>query len=169
MKQLWAPWRLQFILDKKKHPTEDCVFCGLIKQGPSLESLILGISKHWAVVLNRYPYNNGHLLLIPTQHASSIAMLSSDIQRQFGPALVACEAALNECYHPDGMNFGYNLGKSAGAGIPDHIHAHIVPRWNGDTNFLPVLGETKCIPDHLETMYATVRPYIQKYFRGEEL
>jgi ATP adenylyltransferase len=165
MKQLWAPWRLQFISDKKNEKTTACVFCELLKQEPSVDNLVLTQTENWSVFINRFPYNNGHLLLIPKAHVKQVNDLPQPTQDSFGIALACLEHALQECYKPDGINVGYNLGKSAGAGIPDHVHAHMVPRWSGDTNFMPVIGETKCIPDHLNSMYTKLQPFIKKYFK----
>lgn len=167
MKQLWAPWRLQFILNNKKKEPSECVFCDLLNKGVGEESLLLASSQTWSVILNRFPYNNGHVLLVPKDHVRHFSELKADVRNNFGSAVSALETALRECYQPEGMNFGYNLGKSSGAGIPDHLHAHMLPRWAGDTNFMPILAETKCIPDHLETMYAQLQPFVQKHFKED--
>ncbi len=165
MKQLWAPWRLEYVRGVTNKEEEACVFCGILDQKPDPDNLVLYVSKHWGVVLNRYPYSNGHVLILPRAHISEINQLESGFLTTLGPVISTVETALKRCYNPHGMNVGVNLGRAAGAGIPDHLHFHVVPRWMGDTNFMPVLAEVRCINDHLTSMYNKIKPHLEEAFR----
>lgn len=151
IKQLWAPWRMDFITDSKK--AEGCVFCTLVKEKDDRKNLILYRSEKVFVILNKYPYNNGHLMIVPYTHTAELSSLSekesSDLM-EFGRIAVEL---LKKRYKPEGFNLGMNLGASAGAGIRDHLHLHVVPRWNGDTNFMPVVADTKSMPQHLDASF----------------
>lgn len=139
--------------------TDECVFCGVREQGPSFESLCLYKSDRAMVVLNKYPYNTGHLLVLPTRHCGDLTQLDEEEFREVTDLLRRTMAIVMKEYKCSGMNVGLNHGKVAGAGIPDHLHWHIVPRWAGDTNFFPLIGETKVIPETLEQTYSRLLPY----------
>jgi ATP adenylyltransferase len=152
--QLWAPWRLSYAAaPKAKADHEVCFVCQGLSQTDDRANLILHRSSLSVVVLNRFPYNNGHLLVCPQSHKANLEELtddeSLDLQQQICKMLVA----LKKCISPDGFNVGLNLGRVAGAGLPGHLHWHIVPRWNGDTNFMPVISDTKVIVQSLDALY----------------
>ncbi len=151
---LWAPWRLDYIVGTK---AKGCVFC----PDPNIDNksaLILYESGLSIVMLNKFPYNSGHLLIIPKRHLSDLTDLSieeeSDLMRLTSLSL----EILREAYAPMGFNIGMNIGSAAGAGIAAHLHQHIVPRWDGDNNFMPVLGETRVIPEHIDKSYDRLSP-----------
>jgi ATP adenylyltransferase len=152
MEKLWSPWRSQYIESfKEKNKKSSCIFCdciGLDKNDP--ENLLVETGNTTFTVLNLYPYNNGHLMVVPKRHTRDFSSLTGEEKSEIFSYLQLCEKALNKTLHPDGFNIGANLGKSSGAGIDEHIHFHIVPRWNGDTNFMPVLGEVKVISQELQ-------------------
>ncbi|WP_436347187.1 HIT family protein [Natronorubrum sp. FCH18a] len=158
MEQVFAPWRIDWIKrDDKNSDIDDCVFCELPDQGPDRENLLLARSEHAFVMLNNYPYNPGHAMVIPRAHTGDYRALADeqllDHARLKQRAFDALEAALE----PDGFNAGLNLGDGAGGSIDDHLHTHVVPRWEGDTNFMPVLSDTSVIVEALEETYDHVR------------
>jgi ATP adenylyltransferase len=158
MDALWAPWRMRYI-QAVDDTDNGCVFCKKAQQNRDRENLILYRAEHSFVVLNLYPYNNGHLMVIPYRHAADITELDEPASAELWRMIVAGKEALANAFHPDGFNIGMNLGRPSGAGIDQHIHMHIVPRWNGDTNFMPVVGETKVISQSLEDAYDALRPH----------
>ncbi|MHC1736600.1 MAG: HIT domain-containing protein [Ignavibacteriaceae bacterium] len=151
MKKLWSPWRSQYIDSfHDKHEKSGCIFCSAETDDPSDEkSLLLKKSKLTFSVLNLYPYNNGHLMVVPYRHLDNITKLTPEENSEIMSEIQYWIDKLEKVFNPDGFNIGANLGKASGAGIDDHIHFHIVPRWNGDTNFMPVLGEVKIISQDL--------------------
>ncbi|MFA5804635.1 MAG: HIT domain-containing protein [Melioribacteraceae bacterium] len=154
MDKLWSPWRSNYIESfKTKKDSDDCVFCEALKLPiDSKESLIVYKNKLCYVMLNLYPYNSGHLMIIPNKHISDIHTLSHDEMNEMMSTVRLSMKALEKAMKPQGMNFGANLGKAAGAGIDSHLHFHVVPRWSGDINFMPAIGEVKIISqDLLET------------------
>ncbi len=155
MKRIWSPWRIDYIRSPKP---EGCVFCDAPRDDDDAERLILFRGQYCYIMMNRYPYNNGHLMVIPYAHVSMPNELESAAQIEMWQEVNMCLEALSERMEPDGFNVGMNLGASAGAGIVDHIHMHIVPRWIGDTNFMPVIGETNVIVEGLEDCYEQLRP-----------
>lgn len=153
MERLWAPWRMQYI---DQNEPEGCVFCQKpLESDP--EALVVHRAEHGFVMMNAFPYNNGHLLIAPYQHTSRIADLSPKERLELMDLVALCLDLLDETAHPEGYNFGANLGRVAGAGIADHVHFHLVPRWNGDTNFMPVVADTKVLPEALESMCSKLR------------
>lgn len=153
MDKLWSPWRSQYIdsfkFKDKKNKT-GCVFCKMVDADPvDFSNLVVECGENTFTVLNLYPYNNGHLMVVPFRHTSDFSSLTRNEKIEVMDKLQLAEAALRKVLSPEGFNVGANVGKSAGAGIDDHIHFHIVPRWNGDTNFMPVLGEVKVISQDL--------------------
>ncbi len=155
MDRLWAPWRAQYILDASAKPAspDGCFFCLGLASDDDRENLLAYRGEHSAVFLNRYPYNNGHLLVAPRAHKGRLDELD-DVELT-GPVetLRWVVGALDRLMSPQGYNIGLNLGKSAGAGLPGHLHWHVVPRWDGDTNFMPVLGQSKVIVESLHQFY----------------
>lgn len=152
IKKLWAPWRMEFIREKKSDKKR-CVFCAALKSSDDRENLILHRAKHSFVILNKYPYNNGHLMVVPNRHTAQWESLAAETSREVMRLTQEAVVALKKVHNPQGFNMGMNLGAAAGAGILDHLHFHIVPRWTGDTNFMPVLSETRCMPQHLMATY----------------
>ena len=153
---MWAPWRMEYILGEKE---KGCIFCrALSDQG----NLILYKGKVTMVVMNKYPYINGHLLVAPTRHLSLLEQLSKN---EMGDLLETVEKSvgiLKKVMNPDGFNVGLNLGKVAGAGVEEHLHFHIVPRWFGDTNALTVFADVRVIPEHLQATFNNLKPYFDK-------
>ncbi len=151
MEKLWSPWRSQYIDSiKKNDKTEGCVFCDIAKQNINdPESLLVEKGELTFTVLNLYPYNNGHLMIVPYRHTSNFSSLTAKESLEVMQKLQLAINALETDFNPEGFNIGANLGRVSGAGIHEHIHFHIVPRWNGDTNFMPVLGRVKVISQDL--------------------
>lgn len=143
---LWAPWRMAYILAAKD---EGCIFCNKIKEDVDKENLILCRGNHNFVIMNRYPYNNGHLMVVPYRHTGDFESLQEAESLEMMQMISKSIAILKHTLKPDGFNVGMNVGKIAGAGIDDHLHFHIVPRWAADTNFMPVVGQTKVISEAL--------------------
>lgn len=150
MDYIWAPWRIEYILSSKD---EECIFCDKPKGDNDRENLILYRAKHNLVMLNKYPYNPGHLMVAPYKHVSQLDYLEDDELLEHIQLMKRCVIMLREVMSPDGFNMGVNLGRVAGAGIEEHIHTHIVPRWNGDTNFMPVVSDTRAVPEALDATY----------------
>lgn len=153
---LWAPWRMQYIDGEK---TSGCIFC--VPPDPTIvrERLILHVTPYSRVMLNKYPYNNGHLMIAPHRHTANLVELPEVEFLDLMHTLRQTVALLQQAMHPHGMNVGLNLGTSAGAGIADHLHWHVVPRWTGDTNFMPVVGAVHVMPQHLLDNYDLLHPY----------
>jgi ATP adenylyltransferase len=147
-KPLWAPWRLEYVA--RADEQGGCVFC---EEGagrlPDAESLLVHRSAHCLVLLNKFPYSSGHVLVAPLRHTGRFADLDDEEALDLHRLAAAAMAALDAVYEPQGFNLGWNLGRVAGAGIDDHVHQHVVPRWGGDTNFMPVLADVKVLPEHL--------------------
>jgi ATP adenylyltransferase len=146
MEHLWSPWRLAYITGADQ--SAGCVFCQALESGEA-ELLILYRGRTCFVILNLFPYNNGHLMIVPNRHVGSLAALSAEEMCELGELTRLSEMAVTEAYAPHGINMGINLGKPAGAGVLDHVHVHLVPRWNGDTNFMTVVGRTRVLPEEL--------------------
>jgi ATP adenylyltransferase len=165
MKKLWAPWRMKYIkgIDKKD---EGCIFCTKPAQAEDKSNLILLRGIHGFVIMNAFPYSNGHLLIVPRLHTAEIDMLDEAVSAELWKLVVLCKNVLKQAYHPDGFNIGMNLGRPAGAGIDQHLHIHIVPRWNGDTNFLPVLDDTRVISEGLGDTYDSLLPLFKELSKG---
>ncbi len=160
MKVLWAPWRMEYILSNKKDTS--CVFCPGDDRGRDDERLILFVGTLSMVVMNRYPYNNGHLLVAPVRHVSSLELLSNDERLDLLEKVSRSIHILKQVMSPEGFNVGLNLGRIAGAGMEEHMHFHIVPRWNGDTNYMTVVGAVRVIPEHLRKTHKKLLPYFQR-------
>lgn len=150
MKWLNAPWRLEYILGPKGG---DCIFCKMPSEGNDRQNLIIHRGEHNFVILNLYPYNNGHLMVVPYGHKDNIVDLAADELGEMGTLAKKCVEILTGKIKPDGFNIGLNIGTAAGAGIKEHLHMHVVPRWSGDTNFMPVVGNTKVLPQMVLETY----------------
>jgi len=149
MKYLWAPWRMDYISGEKK---KGCFFCRKLKERKDRENLILHKGKHAFVVMNKYPYNNGHLMIVPKRHYLGLEKLDDNESKELFDLLKVSVKVLKACFRPHGFNIGMNIGRVGGAG-EDHVHLHIVPRWAGDTNFMPVMADTKVVPEYLQKTY----------------
>lgn len=154
MKRLWSPWRLEYILSEKG---EECIFCEKIADSDDRANYILHRGEKCYVMLNRYPYNNGHLMIIPYQHVPSPEQLEENVLTEMMLMVNRGLEALRRAMDPDGFNVGINIGKAAGAGIEEHVHIHVVPRWKADTNFMPVLSQTRVIPELLDETYQKLK------------
>lgn len=151
MDRLWAPWRLEYI----QGPDDDsCIFCVEDDSTNDQMRLIVARGEHSYVIMNRYPYSNGHLMISPYRHLSDTAELENDEVLEIHQLMVCSQTVLRDVCSAQGFNVGWNIGPAAGAGIADHIHMHIVPRWAGDSNFMPILADTRVIPEHIETTYS---------------
>jgi ATP adenylyltransferase len=159
MDRLWAPWRLSYVTAAQV-PAPGCIFCDP-SAGRDIDLVVLrGRSAY--VILNLYPYNNGHLMVVPNRHLAALEALTPDEQMELMQLARLSEMALNEAYRPQGINVGINLGKAAGAGIENHLHIHLVPRWSGDTNFMTAVGETRVLPENLGATVARLRPILER-------
>ncbi len=154
MKQIWAPGRIDYIRGEKPL---GCILCDKPKEDRDQENLILHRGKHGFVLLNLYPYNSGHLMVCPYQHVDTLEELSDEIAANLMQILKTSLAALRKAFQPEGHNIGLNLGKAGGAGIDDHLHFHLVPRWAGDTNFMTVVSESRVIPEDIGETYRLLK------------
>ncbi len=154
---LWAPWRMNYILTAKP---DHCVFCEIFKQKEDRTNLMLWRGENCAVLINRFPYNNGHLMVVPYRHVNALNLLEAKEQQEIMSLAVRASDWLQKLMQPHGFNIGINQGSAAGAGIEEHIHLHVVPRWRGDTNFMPVLGNTKVIPQALDELWVQFKSLI---------
>jgi ATP adenylyltransferase len=159
MEHLWSPWRLAYIMGEAA--SRGCIFCSALSD-PEAEPLIIHRGRTCFVILNLFPYNNGHLMVIPNRHTPSLGAATSDELSELIELTRVAEVALTEAYAPHGINMGINLGKPAGAGVLDHLHMHVVPRWNGDTNFMTVVGKTRVLPEELPDTAAKLRPLFER-------
>jgi ATP adenylyltransferase len=163
MEQLWAPWRLSYVTAAPRPgPDDPCFICRGLRDTDDRANLIALRCPRSVVVLNRFPYNNGHLLVAPRLHKGNLEELQADDILETQLTLRRVVQALNEIMMPDGYNIGLNLGRVAGAGLPGHLHWHVVPRWSGDTNFMPVVGDTKVIVQSLDALYDLLIGYFQR-------
>ena len=155
MDKLWAPWRKAYI---RPHAGKDkgCLFCRLIAEIKDAKNFILRRSSYCFAILNIYPYNNGHLMIVPKRHVDSVHALSDAEKLDWLDLYEEARRALAKTLKPHGFNVGINIGRVGGAGVPHHLHLHLVPRWKGDANFMPVVGETKVISESLESVYQTL-------------
>jgi len=154
MKRLWAPWRMQYLTGEKE---KNCIFCTKVAELCDRDNYILYRGNKGFLILNRYPYTNGHMMAVPYQHAASLEDLDTETLTELMLLVNKGLRALRQAMAPQGFNVGVNIGEVAGAGVADHVHIHIVPRWGGDTNFMPVLDETRVIPELLDQTYERLR------------
>jgi ATP adenylyltransferase len=154
MESLWAPWRIDYILGKKP---SGCIFCDKPREDRDEENLILHRGEYNFIILNAFPYNNGHMMVVPYRHTAALSGWQPHEQQEMMEMADMAVELLRKTMRPDGFNLGINMGLVAGAGVADHIHLHIVPRWNGDTNFMPVLSDTRVISEALRATYGKLR------------
>lgn len=161
---LWAPWRMAWILGDKP---DGCIFCEYPPRGPSLETLTLHVGSHAFVVLNRFPYTNGHVMVVPRTHASRLVDLDEETAAGTARLVRATAQMLHDTLDPQGINIGLNQGEAAGAGIAAHLHWHLVPRWVGDTSYLSVVGDVRVVSQALEETWHAMRPHFEAFEKGE--
>lgn len=169
MKRLWAPWRIAYLTREtsknksqkkstaKKKTREACVFCEALKDSPAATNLVLHRGQHAYVIMNKYPYANGHLMVIPVRHVADFTNLTKTEHAELGGLLAQCHRILQKELHCQGFNIGMNLGTAAGAGIAGHLHYHIVPRWANDHNFMPIIADLRTIPEHMLVTYKKLK------------
>jgi ATP adenylyltransferase len=159
MEHLWSPWRLEYVTGTGRAP--GCVFCDAVA-GREQSDLVVFAGRTCFVILNLYPYNNGHLMVVPNRHIGRLAEATTEELGELIELTRRAEIVLTDAYAPHGLNMGINLGKPAGAGVLDHVHLHVVPRWNGDTNFMTVVGATRVLPEELPQSAARLRPLFER-------
>ncbi|HID87328.1 MAG TPA: HIT domain-containing protein [Anaerolineae bacterium] len=159
MKRMWAPWRMEYLTDNRE---EGCIFCEKPAEKRDQENYLLYRGQTSYILLNLYPYSNGHLMVAPYQHVASLEDLEPEILTELMLLVNLSLRVLRRALKPHGFNVGVNIGKAAGAGFVDHVHIHIVPRWQGDTNFMPILAETRIIPELLDETYERLRAALQE-------
>lgn len=161
MDRLWTPWRFQYVSQPSSSSTEeeDCFLCSLPRSAADTNSYVLHRGAHCYVLLNRYPYTNGHLMIVPFRHLPFLEDLNDEESIEMMLLARRAQTALRQAYRPEGFNLGMNLGSCAGAGVAGHLHLHLLPRWSGDTNFMTVTGETRVLPEDLSSTYEKLRPF----------
>jgi ATP adenylyltransferase len=155
--RIWAPWRLPYVKDASKDSEQECIFCTKPAAADDEANLIVHRGERCFVILNLFPYTNGHLMVAPFEHLASLPELEADVIGEMMALAQQAMRALEDAYAPHGYNVGFNQGRVAGAGIEQHIHMHVVPRWGGDTNFMPVLADTRVMPQSLKDSYEALR------------
>ena len=155
MDYLWTPWRYAYVSTAEK--ASGCIFCDLPKLGDDARALIVYRAQYCFVILNTFPYTSGHVMIVPFQHLDQLQKLPTDAAHELVGLAQKMEHVLRQLYSPDGMNVGMNIGKAAGAGLADHIHMHVLPRWVADGNFMTVVGETRILPETLEVTYKRIK------------
>jgi ATP adenylyltransferase len=153
MEKLWAPWRMAYLQIEKP---AGCIFCEKPGAADQRQELVVYRGDEAFILMNLFPYNNGHLMVAPYRHTADLPDLTPSEQSELIALTAFCTGLLREAFRPDGYNLGMNLGRTAGAGVADHLHMHVVPRWEGDTNFMPVVAETKVLPDSLFSTYEKI-------------
>ncbi|PWH16353.1 MAG: HIT family hydrolase [Ardenticatenia bacterium] len=163
MKHIWTPWRKPYVAGQVRH--EGCVFCRIVAQDEQHDpaNYVLHRGQRVFAVLNLYPYNNGHLMVLPYEHIANLDDLAPPTQADLMHLVCYFVGIIRRGMSPAGFNIGVNLGRAAGAGIDDHVHVHVVPRWLGDTNFMPVIAETRVIPELLDETYRNLRALVEQY------
>ena len=156
MDRLWAPWRSGYIAGTRR-PAAGCIFCQAKRSRDDRRVYVIERGEHAFVLLNSFPYNAGHLMISPMRHVGQLTALSRDEASELFLTTQAMVARLSQALHPQGFNVGMNIGRPAGAGIPGHLHMHVVPRWTGDANFMPVIGKTKVVSQSLDVLYNVLR------------
>ena len=156
-KKLWAPWRMKYIEGMNPSQSGGCLFCEMPGKQDDENTYIVMRAKTCYVIMNIYPYNNGHVMVVPYRHTPNLGYLSAEERLELMDVINLIIETIKSIMRPDGFNIGMNLGRVAGAGVEDHIHMHIVPRWNGDTNFMPIIGNAKVICESLEDTYARLK------------
>jgi ATP adenylyltransferase len=164
LERLWSPWRLAYVTGAS-NGYGTCIFCD--PSDADRDELVLVRGRFAYVILNLYPYNNGHLMVVPNRHVASLAALTPDELTEMMRLTRDAEIVLNEAYVPEGINVGINLGRAAGAGVADHLHIHLVPRWTGDTNFMTVVGDVRVLPEDLPATRKRLRPIFERLVNGQ--
>src|SRR5215216_3621650 len=159
----FTPWRMAYISGSDKHASDECVLCARGRETPTADNLVLYRGTSCYALMNLYPYNTGHLMIVPYHHTADLASLDTAVAGELFDLTRRSVAIMAEALAPQGFNIGMNLGRTAGAGIDDHLHMHIVPRWDGDANFMPIVGGTKLIPEALDQTYAKLRPLFDAF------
>jgi len=167
MERLWSPWRLAYVTGTGD--ADDCIFCEAPIEKDAADRLIVLRGHTCYVILNLYPYNNGHLMVVPKRHVATLASTTAEERAELMALIRHAEIALGEAYAPQGINIGINLGRPAGAGVLDHLHVHLVPRWNGDTNFMSVIGNTRVLPEELGDTAKRLRPIFERLAKGDPM
>jgi ATP adenylyltransferase len=164
LKPLWAPWRMEYIQESKQNMDEGCLFCRILEEGKkkARENLVVAFRPGAFVIMNRYPYTNGHIMVVPEKHAARLSDFSRGELTRLFTTVREAERVLFSRLKCEGLNVGINLGRAAGAGIDPHLHVQIVPRWVGDTNFMTVFGEVRVIPQHIKETCRILRRYFNK-------
>ena len=157
MDYIWSPWRFQYMTEVTQGKQPECFFCAAVKSTHDEETLVVYRGKKAFVILNRYPYTSGHVMIVPYAHVAELNLCDAEALKEMMELAQRVEAAYRTNYGPDGMNLGMNLGKAAGAGVAGHLHLHMLPRWIGDTNFMTVTGETRVQPEALQTTFEKLR------------
>ena len=160
MERLYSPWRLAYVTGASS-PQPDCIFCQAA-DSTFQSDLVVARGRAAFVILNLYPYNSGHLMVVPNRHVASLASLDADERAEIMALTATAEVAVAEVYNPHGLTVGINLGKAAGAGVADHLHVHVVPRWNGDTNFMSVVGDVRVLPEEVPISASRLRPVFDR-------
>jgi ATP adenylyltransferase len=155
MDYLWTPWRYKYIADAKKD--EGCIFCDALAAKDDVKTLIVFRGRKNFIILNRFPYTSGHVMVVPYFHSADFSACDADTVAEIMTLSQRAQSALEKTYHPQGYNLGMNLGKAAGAGVTGHLHMHVLPRWSGDSNFMTVVGETRVEPEDLDITYEKLR------------
>ena len=163
-KSVYAPWREEYLLgfkDEKKTKEKGCLFCRVRDEKKDMENLILARNERTFVIMNRYPYTSGHLMIVPYEHAGTLEKLDEDTLAEMMFETRNAVSILKKAFKPEGLNVGINLGRPAGAGVPGHLHIHIVPRWSGDTSFMPVIGGVRVVSISIESTYKILKPMFE--------
>lgn len=158
--RLWTPWRMRYVTTADKTP--GCVLCQALEGAAGADRLVVHTGEHNFIIMNLYPYNSGHVMVAPRRHIATLAAATLEELSEMMILAQRLEEAMAKAYRPDGVNLGMNLGRPAGAGVPDHLHLHLVPRWSGDTSFMTVVGETRVIPEDPADGCARLRPFFAK-------
>ncbi|MFO8163616.1 MAG: HIT family protein [Thermodesulfobacteriota bacterium] len=161
MKVIWAPWRMEYVTSEINE--QECIFCPGEDRSKDEERFILSIDGLSVILLNKFPYINGHLLIAPKRHVSTLDVLSTKEKVDLITKVEKSIDVLRKLLHPEGFNVGLNLGKIAGAGVEDHLHFHVVPRWTGDTNYMTVFGEVRVVPEHIQKTYQKLLPFFKNF------
>lgn len=162
-KILWSPWRAEYIKKVSNKENKNCFICDAVRNPLSEDSLTIFLTKKVIVLLNKYPYNAGHLMIAPTKHVKNIEEIDEEEWLSIIRALQISKKILDKLYKPEGYNIGVNIGRAAGAGLEDHLHIHIVPRWSGDASFMTVIGETKVLPQSLKDMQREIKRVLTEF------
>jgi ATP adenylyltransferase len=160
--RLWSPWRSEYVGTAGKRDENECFLCAHLAAADDAEDGVLARAEKTFILLNAYPYNSGHLMVAPHRHIAELDRLGDDEMSELFAETRRAVAALREAFSPEGFNVGINLGSAGGAGVPGHLHVHVVPRWSGDTNFMPVVGETKVLPELLSQTAEKLRPILNR-------